>query len=114
MLLILAAVTKISFMSPDLPVHHDDADEAARIVHIRTALADEYPDADCELDFTTPLELLIATVLSAQCTDARVNQVTRSFLLGILPHRITRPRTVLTSSASSARSDSSARRPATC
>ncbi|WP_232748542.1 endonuclease III [Corynebacterium sp. HMSC068H04] len=63
-------------MSPDLPVHHDDADEAARIVHIRTALADEYPDADCELDFTTPLELLIATVLSAQCTDARVNQVT--------------------------------------
>lgn len=76
MLLILAAVTKISFMSPDLPVHHDDADEAARIVHIRTALADEYPDADCELDFTTPLELLIATVLSAQCTDARVNQVT--------------------------------------
>lgn len=76
MLLILAAVTKISFMSPDLSVHHDDADEAARIVHIRTALADEYPDADCELDFTTPLELLIATVLSAQCTDARVNQVT--------------------------------------
>lgn len=76
MLPILAAVTKISFMSPDLPVHHDDADEAARIVHIRTALADEYPDADCELDFTTPLELLIATVLSAQCTDARVNQVT--------------------------------------
>lgn len=76
MLLILAAVTKISFMSPDLPVHHDDADEAARIVHIRTALADEYPDADCELDFTTPLELPIATVLSAQCTDARVNQVT--------------------------------------
>ena len=76
MLLILAAVTKISFMSPDLPVHHDDADEAARIVHIRTALADEYPDADCELDFTTPLELLIATVLSAQCTDARVNQFT--------------------------------------
>ncbi|OFK92952.1 endonuclease III [Corynebacterium sp. HMSC068H04] len=57
-------------------MHHDDADEAARIVHIRTALADEYPDADCELDFTTPLELLIATVLSAQCTDARVNQVT--------------------------------------
>ncbi|WP_246818391.1 endonuclease III [Corynebacterium sp. HMSC055A01] len=63
-------------MSPDLPVNHDDDAEAARIVHIRTALADEYPDADCELDFTTPLELLIATVLSAQCTDARVNQVT--------------------------------------
>lgn len=73
---ILTVVTKIFFMSPDLPVNHDDDAEAARIVHIRTALADEYPDADCELDFTTPLELLIATVLSAQCTDARVNQVT--------------------------------------
>lgn len=35
-----------------------------------------YPDAHCELDFRTPLELLVATVLSAQCTDARVNQVT--------------------------------------
>lgn len=39
-------------------------------------LAETYPDADCELDFTTPLELLVATVLSAQCTDKRVNQVT--------------------------------------
>src|SRR5699024_3004780 len=33
-------------------------------------------DARCELDFTTPLELLVATVLSAQSTDVRVNQVT--------------------------------------
>ncbi len=40
------------------------------------ALAEAYPDAHCELDFTTPLELLISTVLSAQCTDARVNLVT--------------------------------------
>lgn len=39
-------------------------------------LADEYPDAQCELDFRNPLELLVATVLSAQCTDKRVNQVT--------------------------------------
>lgn len=39
-------------------------------------LAEVYPDARCELDFTTPLELLVATVLSAQCTDKRVNQVT--------------------------------------
>lgn len=39
-------------------------------------LAEGYPDAYCELDFTTPLELLIATVLSAQCTDVRVNSVT--------------------------------------
>ena len=44
----------------------------------RTAreLAVLHPDAHCELDFTTPLELLVATVLSAQCTDRRVNEVT--------------------------------------
>ena len=39
-------------------------------------LAALYPDAHCELDFTTPLELAVATILSAQCTDRRVNQVT--------------------------------------
>ena len=39
-------------------------------------LADTYPDAHCELDFTTPLELTVATILSAQCTDKRVNLVT--------------------------------------
>jgi endonuclease-3 len=36
-----------------------------------------YPDAHCELDYDTPLELLIATILSAQCTDKRVNIVTK-------------------------------------
>ena len=36
----------------------------------------QHPGADTELDFTTPFELLVATILSAQCTDARVNQVT--------------------------------------
>src|ERR1700748_658558 len=35
-----------------------------------------YPDAHCELDFSNPLELLIATILSAQCTDVQVNKVT--------------------------------------
>ena len=35
-----------------------------------------YPDAKCALDFKTPLELLVATILAAQCTDERVNQVT--------------------------------------
>jgi endonuclease-3 len=35
-----------------------------------------YPDAHCELHFKTPLQLLIATILSAQCTDKRVNMVT--------------------------------------
>ncbi|GAA2817905.1 endonuclease III [Saccharopolyspora taberi] len=40
------------------------------------ALAEAYPDAHCELDFDTPLELAVATILSAQCTDKRVNMVT--------------------------------------
>ena len=43
---------------------------------INKELAELYPDAHCELDFTTPLELLVATILSAQCTDKRVNMVT--------------------------------------
>jgi endonuclease III len=43
---------------------------------VRRALEKLYPDAHCALHFRTPLELLIATVLSAQCTDQRVNMVT--------------------------------------
>jgi endonuclease III len=39
-------------------------------------LAETYPDAHCELDFSNPLELLVATILSAQTTDVRVNLVT--------------------------------------
>ena len=46
---------------------------AARTVLL---LADEYPEAECELDFTSPYELLVATILSAQTTDQRVNMVT--------------------------------------
>ncbi|HOP78545.1 MAG TPA: endonuclease III [Thermogutta sp.] len=40
-------------------------------------LKQEYPDASCSLNFSNPLELLVATILSAQCTDERVNQVTK-------------------------------------
>ena len=47
-----------------------------RARRINRLLADIYPDAHCELDFTSPLELLVATILSAQTTDARVNMVT--------------------------------------
>lgn len=47
-----------------------------RARRINRALAERYPDASCELDFGTPLELLVATILSAQSTDVRVNQVT--------------------------------------
>ena len=43
---------------------------------INRTLAETYPDAHCELDFTTPLELLVATILSAQTTDKLVNTVT--------------------------------------
>jgi endonuclease-3 len=50
----------------------------ARLREILTILGRTFPDAHCELDFSTPLELLVATILSAQCTDARVNQVTAS------------------------------------
>jgi endonuclease-3 len=46
----------------------------ARKIH--RELAEFYPYAHCELDFTSPLELLVATVLSAQTTDVRVNSVT--------------------------------------
>ena len=47
-----------------------------RTTQILAILKRTYPDAHCALHFTTPLELLIATILSAQCTDERVNQVT--------------------------------------
>ena len=47
-----------------------------RARRIHRLLTERYPDARCELDFTTPLELLVATVLSAQTTDVRVNLVT--------------------------------------
>ncbi len=50
---------------------------AGRAVEICKALARAYPDAHCELDHRNPLELLIATILSAQCTDKRVNIVTK-------------------------------------
>jgi endonuclease-3 len=43
---------------------------------IYRALCKRYPDAHCELDFQTPFQLLLATVLSAQCTDKLVNKVT--------------------------------------
>jgi endonuclease-3 len=47
---------------------------AAKVARI---LRQEYPNATCALDFRTPLELLVATILSAQCTDKRVNLVTK-------------------------------------
>ena len=50
------------------------SDLAAKVADV---LATEYPGAECELDHRNGFELLIATILAAQCTDERVNQVTR-------------------------------------
>ncbi len=50
----------------------------ARTDRIRSVLKQTYPDAHCELNYQSPLELLIATILSAQCTDRSVNRVTES------------------------------------
>ena len=51
-------------------------DKQARTRKIIAGLREAYPDAHCELNYSSPLELLIATILSAQCTDKRVNLVT--------------------------------------
>jgi endonuclease III len=48
----------------------------ARLKKIITGLRAAYPDAHCELNYSTPLELLVATILSAQCNDKQVNIVT--------------------------------------
>jgi len=48
----------------------------ARALEVLARLRREYPDAHCELDHQDPYQLLVATILSAQCTDARVNLVT--------------------------------------
>lgn len=53
-----------------------DADRKKQAGKIRRVLAKAYPDADCALIFSSPYELLVATILSAQCTDERVNKVT--------------------------------------
>jgi len=54
------------------------ADLKARATAVNKRLEKKYPDAKCSLDFTNAFELLIATILSAQSTDARVNIVTKS------------------------------------
>jgi endonuclease-3 len=60
---------------PKLP-RPPSAAKKAHAAKIARALAQGYPDARCSLDYANALQLLIATILSAQCTDARVNKVT--------------------------------------
>jgi endonuclease-3 len=60
----------------EVTVVETEEQRAARAREIMSRLRQMYPDARCSLNFSTPHELLVATVLSAQCTDERVNQVT--------------------------------------
>jgi endonuclease-3 len=60
-----------SKLTRDSPIE----ERAPEIIRI---LSETYPDAKVALNFSTPLEMLVATILSAQCTDERVNQVTAS------------------------------------
>lgn len=55
-----------------------NSNKAQRLRRILQVLQETYPDAHCELNHRNPLELLIATILSAQCTDKQVNIVTES------------------------------------
>src|SRR5438067_2044725 len=61
---------------PSLMPRESAAAKAARVLKIIAALRKAYPTAHCELNYSNPLELLVATILSAQCTDKRVNLVT--------------------------------------
>ena len=58
------------------PTKLSRAAEQVRIAQVLDTLDQLYPDAHCELDFHSPFELLIAVILSAQCTDDRVNMIT--------------------------------------
>ena len=49
-----------------------------RMAHIVSHLKQEYPDSNCSLHYKTSFQLLVATILSAQCTDERVNKVTQN------------------------------------
>lgn len=66
----------MAHVRPEHPPDSQPAPPVAPPAEVAAVLAELYPDAHCELDFTSPLELLVATVLSAQTTDVRVNQVT--------------------------------------
>ena len=51
--------------------------EKERIISLLNALGSEYKNAECELEYSSNFELLVAVILSAQCTDKRVNEVTK-------------------------------------
>ncbi|HUU10180.1 MAG TPA: endonuclease III [Phycisphaerae bacterium] len=68
-------------------------DLAARAADVARRLVAEYPDAACRLNFANPFELLVATILAAQCTDDKVNQVTPAlFARAAMPEQLARLR----------------------
>ena len=64
----------IAFMRPTRP--KTAAERKARVARILQVLDETYPNVNCELDHSNAWQLLVATILSAQCTDKRVNMVT--------------------------------------
>jgi len=73
-----AAVKKAKIKAcPERSLRVDKAKAAGRVKKVLPVLKKTYPEARTALNFRNPLELLIATILSAQCTDARVNMVTK-------------------------------------
>src|SRR5262249_25288135 len=72
---ILAAVNLICLCNwPAMEATPEAKRQAAKVIK---ALARDYADAECALNFDSPVQLLVATILSAQCTDERVNIVTK-------------------------------------
>lgn len=59
---------------PNLP--EKSGEQRKRAIHLLEELYEHYPNPHCALNFRNPFELLVATILSAQCTDVRVNKVT--------------------------------------
>ena len=87
----------------------------SRVRAILRRLRVAYPDARCSLDFTTPWELLVATILSAQCTDERVNMVTPGLFRALSrPAGVRRRRARARSRRRSSRRASTTRRRARC
>jgi len=78
-------------------------EDRRRVRAILRLLAKVYPDARCALDFTSPLELLVATILSAQCTDERVN-------VGALPEWLKTSQAEAEEAVSAARADANTAR----
>lgn len=71
-----ASAATVSSNDPELPAGESRVALVRRARKIGRVLAQTYPDAHCELDYRDPYQLLVATILSAQCTDVRVNLVT--------------------------------------